>query len=130
MRKRSQKEETHTSSDLKRYLGVLHEEHMETIKAVSHEEHMETIKAVSEQFVDVNRKLDSHTDMIGKLAEDMVVVKSDLDTVKSDLGAVQSDIEIMKSDIGIIKTDLKQKVDRTEFATLERRVVRLESKVK
>ena len=125
MRKRSQKEETHTSSDLKRYLGVLHEEHMETIKAVS------------EQFVDVNRKLDSHTDVIGKLAEDMVVVKSDLDTVKSDLdtvksdlGAVQSDIEIMKSDIGIIKTDLKQKVDRTEFATLERRVVRLESKVK
>ena len=105
------KAETHTSNDLKRYLGILHEEHMATIKAIS------------EQFVDVNRKLggmdrrfdsvdqklDSHTKMIGKLAED---------------------VEIIKSDIGIIKTDLKQKVDRTEFATLERRVLRLESKVR
>ncbi len=78
---------------------------------------------MGERFVDVNRKLDSHTEMIGKVAEDLGVVKSDLDIVKSD-------IEIMKSDIGIIKTDLKQKVDRSEFAVLERRVSRLESKVR
>jgi len=98
------KQEAHTSADLKRYLGALHEEHMGAIKAMG------------EQFLDVNRKLDgidktleSHTEMIGKLAEDM---------------------EIVKADIGVIKTDLKQKVDRTEFATLERRVARLESKVR
>jgi len=111
MKKRPQKQETHTFSDLGRYIGVLHEEHMGALKAMG------------EQFVDVNRrfdgidkKLDSHTEMIGKLTVDLEVVKSD--------------VEIIKSDIGIIKTDLKQKVDRTEFAILERRVMRLESKVR
>ncbi|HBV01554.1 MAG TPA: hypothetical protein DEF00_04185 [Candidatus Taylorbacteria bacterium] len=61
--------------------------------------------------------------MIGKVAEDLEVVKTDLNVVKSD-------IEVIKSDIGVIKTDLKQKVDRSEFAVLERRVLRLESKVR
>ena len=96
---------------MKRYLGALHEEHMAGLKAMG------------EQFLDVTRRFDgidktqrSHTEMIGKLAVDMEVVKSD--------------IEVIKSDISIIKTDLKQKVDRTEFVTLERRVMRLESKVR
>lgn len=118
MRKSSSKESVHTNTELKRYLGALHEEHMGAIKAMG------------EQFVDVNRKLDSHTEMIGKLSEDMGVVKTHIEMIKSDLDTVQSDVEVMKSDLGIIKNDLKQKVDRTEFATLERRVTRLESKVR
>ncbi|KKU77771.1 MAG: hypothetical protein UY03_C0009G0001 [Parcubacteria group bacterium GW2011_GWA2_47_64] len=45
MKKHSQKEETHTSTDLKRYLGILHEEHMKAIKGMG------------EHFIDVNRRL-------------------------------------------------------------------------
>ncbi len=42
-------------------------------------------------------------------------------------------VEIMINAVyekSLIQTDLKQKVDLTKFATLERRVVRLESKVR
>lgn len=111
MKKASSKEQLHTNTELKRYLGAMHEEHMSAIKAMG------------EQFLDMNRKwegvqgtLNAHTEMVGKLAIDLEVVTSD--------------VGIIKSDIGVIKTGLTQKVDRTEFATLERRVVRLESKIR
>ncbi|HBT81555.1 MAG: hypothetical protein A3H73_03210 [Candidatus Taylorbacteria bacterium RIFCSPLOWO2_02_FULL_50_120] len=106
MKKRSQKqkEEIHTSEDLKRYLGILHEEHMRAIKGMG-----EHFIEISRRFDRVERTQESHTEMIGQMKED---------------------IEVIKSDIGIIKTDLKQKVDRSEFAVLERRVLRLESKVR
>jgi hypothetical protein len=72
------------------------------------------IKTVAEQYVGINNKiggiiktLDDHTEMIGKMA---------------------IDISIIKEDISFIKQDLKRKVDRDEFAALERRVVLLEKR--
>ncbi len=63
------------------------------------------VKAVAEQYRGLNKRLDhvettlnSHTEMIGQ---------------------IMSDVQEMKN-------DLKQKVDRTEFARLEKRVVMLE----
>ena len=118
-------QEMHTSSELQRYLGVIHEEHMEAIKAmgerfVDMDRRFDGIDkkfdTIDNRFDGIDKKLDSHTEMIVEIAEDLEVVKSD--------------VEVIKSDIGIIKTDLKQKVDRTEFATLERRVFHLESKVR
>src|SRR3989344_1298799 len=48
MKKRSQKqkEEIHTSEDLKRYLGILHEEHMRAIKGMG------------EHFIEISRRFD------------------------------------------------------------------------
>jgi len=118
MKKSSSKEQSHTNTELKRYLGAMHEEHMEALKGISEKfiDSDRKFDGLYKRFDSVEQKLDSHTEMIGKLTVDLEVVKSD--------------VEIIKSDISIIKTDLKQKVDRTEFATLERRVVRLESKVR
>ena len=80
---------------------------------------------------DSNKKTERYLGILQEQTKDgFKIVKEGVDSINQRLDVVQSDIEIMKSDIGIIKTDLKQKVDRTEFATLERRVVRLESKVK
>lgn len=56
MKKSSSKKHTYGTNEVKRYLGALHEEHMTGLKTIG------------EQFVDVNRKLDSHTEMIGGLA--------------------------------------------------------------
>lgn len=39
------------------------------------------------------------------------------------------DIEIMKMDLHIMKDDLKEKIDRKEFKTLERRLALVEKKI-
>jgi hypothetical protein len=67
----------------------------------------EKVGLVIEQFGGINRKLDSHTEM---------------------LGSVKVDLEIVKADIEFIKHSLKKKVDIDEFATLERRVALLEKR--
>ncbi len=53
--------------------------------------------------------LDSHTEMIVSLKEDMDIVKTDMEFVKN---------------------SLRRKVDIEEFTVLERRVAALESKVR
>ena len=67
------------------------------------------IKIIAEQYTDVKKTLNSHTEMIGSLAEDVAVIKTDVEFIK---GA------------------LKKKVDYDEFAALERRLSLLESKVR
>ena len=98
------KRERYTGDDVKRYVGVVSEEFRGYVKAVA------------EQYRGVDRKLDvhkeildSHTEMIAKMMEN---------------------IEILKGDMGEVKNDLTQKIDRHEFGTLERRVRLLESKVR
>lgn len=65
------------------------------------------VKLIAEQHGDIKKTLDSHTDMIGKLAVDLTIVKED---------------------IAFIKGTLKKKVDYEEFAVLERRVALLEKR--
>lgn len=88
---------------MKRYLGALHEEHMDGLKAIG------------EQFVDVNRKLDSHTEMIGGLAIRMT--------------SMEMKMTVIQEDIEFIKSGLKRKVDQEEFDALIRRVSVLEKRV-
>lgn len=73
------------------------------------EKNSHEIRAVAEQFGGLNKKLDSHTEAIGKLAEDMTIVKVNVE---------------------FLKGSLKKKVDYDEFLALERRMSVLESKVK
>lgn len=92
----SQNKVTYSESEMKRYLGVLSEMHGENLKGIR------------DGFVIINRKLDSHTEMIGSLVENM---------------------EIVKGDISTIKAGLKKKVDYDEFLSLVRRVQKIEAKM-
>ncbi len=85
------------TSEIKRYLGVLHEDYSSKLDLVV------------EQFGGINKKLDSHTEMTGRIAED---------------------VEIIKNDIEFLKGGMKKKVDYEEFQALEKRTSLLESKVR
>ncbi len=63
---------------------------------------------VAEQYGDIKKTLDSHTEMIGSL---------------------KTDSEIIKTDIEFIKNSLKRKIDVEEFSALEKRVILLEKKL-
>ena len=110
MKKASSKEQLHTNTELKRYLGALHEDQMDALKGLG------------EQFVDVNRKLDSHTEMIGGLSVRMT-------SVEQMIGHMEMNIAVMQEDIGFIKSGMKRKVDQDEFEALIRRVSVLEKRV-
>lgn len=77
------------------------------------------VKLVAEQYGDIKKTLDTHTEMIGHLAVDVEIVKDDISTLKKDMA-------ITKEDIEFIKNNLKKKVDIDEFSALERRVSLLE----
>ena len=107
----------YSGDEMKRYLGALHEEHMAGLKAMG------------EQFVDVNRrfdgidkKLDSHTEMIGGLSVRMT-------SLELTVSEMDMKIAVMKEDIGFIKSGMKRKVDQDEFDALIRRVSVLERRV-
>jgi hypothetical protein len=79
----------YSKGEMERYLGALNEMHGENLKAIT------------ENFVLVNLKLDSHTEMIAAMAED----------------------------VSTIKGDLKRKVDYDEFLSLVKRVRKIEAKI-
>lgn len=53
-----------------------------------------------------------------------------LDATMEMVGEMKEDVEVIKMDVSIIKNDLKQKVDKDDFETLEKRVMFLENKFK
>ncbi|OGI60582.1 hypothetical protein A2641_03555 [Candidatus Nomurabacteria bacterium RIFCSPHIGHO2_01_FULL_37_25] len=92
-----------TNKEMKHFLGVLNEMHGENLKGIR------------EGFIIVNKKLDSHTEMIGSLVENVSVLKSDM--------------IIVKEDLSVIKSDLKRKVDYDDFLSLVKRVQKIEAKL-
>lgn len=86
---------TYSAKEIERYLGALNEMHSENLKGIR------------ESFQILNRKLDSHTEMIGTLMEDSAILKNDMQ---------------------IVKKELKKKVDYDEFLSLVQRVNKLEAK--
>ena len=86
-----------SDEDMKRYVGALSEDFQARVSVIG------------EQFGGLNKKLDSHSEMIGKLTVDM---------------------DIVKTNVEFMKGDLKKKVDYDEFLALERRLSLLESKAK
>lgn len=69
---------------------------------------------------------ESQTKMI---AESVSGIQDQLIAIRDMVVKNTEDIEIIKMNISIIKSDLKEKVDRDEFATLERRLYLLERKI-
>ena len=73
-------------------------------------EHFDSqVKLVAEQYGSIDKKLESHTEMFGSMKEDTGIIKMDIE---------------------LIKNNLAQKVNRDEFAFLEKRVCMLEAKTK
>ncbi|MDO8521622.1 MAG: hypothetical protein Q7S52_05905 [bacterium] len=108
--KKKQSKKKYSGDEVKRYLGSLSEDFQHKVSAIG------------EQFGGLNKKLDEHgrilamhSEMLGQLNVRTMVL--------------QTDVAEIKKDVQEIKTDLKQKVDRQEFARLERRVISLESVV-
>jgi hypothetical protein len=91
-----------SNADIKRYTGALSEEFQGHVKVIA-EQHLDIKKDIK----DIKSTLGSHTEMIGKLAVDMEIVKTNVETIKG---------------------DLKRKVDYDEFLKLERRVSAIEAK--
>ncbi|TSC96589.1 MAG: hypothetical protein Athens071426_149 [Parcubacteria group bacterium Athens0714_26] len=73
------------------------------------------VSLLAEQYGDIKKTLDSHTEILNSHTE--MIVKN------------TEDIEIIKSDTSFIKNSLKVKVDLEEFKYLEQRVSLLEKKL-
>ncbi len=108
---------SYSGDDVKRYLGSLSEDFQHKVSAIGeqfgsiHADTKETRALVGAQ----GKLLNLHTLMLSSQAE----------TLKAHTEMIGRLME----DVQEIKTDLKVKVDRQEFARLERRVISLESLV-
>ena len=110
------KVENITTTELKRYLGALHEEHLDALEGIK------------EGFSIINNKLDRHEEILN---EHTGILASHTETLESHtemIGKLMIDVEVIKEDISLIKGDLKKKVDIDEFRSLERRVLLLEKR--
>ena len=87
---------TYEADEVKRYLGALSEEFQGKVAGIG-----EQFGGLNSRFDEVDAKLDAHTEMIGSIAEDVAIIKTD--------------IELLKSAVAI-------KVDRQDFAALEKRM--------
>ena len=87
---------TYKSDEVTRYIGAISEEFRGYVKAVA------------EQYGGLNHKLDAHTEMIGALAEDVAIIKTNIELLKSAVSA---------------------KVDYQDFAALEKRMRIVEGKL-
>ncbi|MDO8604684.1 MAG: hypothetical protein Q7K40_04825 [bacterium] len=120
------------AQQIERYMGVLKEDFESQLKGVA--------DAVVMTRDVLEKRLDTHTEMIGNLMEDMAVVKSDVSNLKEDMAVVKSDVSnlmedmaivkadvasltedmaVVKSDVGDIKDEIKRKVDYEEFVSLK-----------
>ncbi len=97
---KNKKQKNQTADQELRRLGVLIE-HVDDNVGLIAEQQGDIKKDIS----NIKKTLDEHSEMIGKLAVDM---------------------EIIKTDTEFIKHSLKKKVDVDEFAALEKRVLLLE----
>ncbi len=80
------KKESHTD-EIKRYIGAI-------------SEHFQNgIDTIVEQFLGFKKTLDSHTEMIGSILEDVTVLKEDMKEVKSDVKVLQKDMKEVKSEL-------------------------------
>jgi DNA repair exonuclease SbcCD ATPase subunit len=91
-----------SDEDMKRHVSALSEDFQSRVEAIG-----EQFGGLNNRLDSVDKRLDSHSEMVGKLLVSMDVVKTN--------------VEFMKD-------SLKKKVDYDEFIALERRVPRLNQK--
>ncbi len=86
------------------------------------------VQLVAEQYGDIQKTLDRHTEILDRHTEILDRHTEILDRHAETIGHVAEDLEIVKIDTGFIKGSLKKKVDIEEFSALERRVAALEKR--
>lgn|SRR3989338_36729 len=74
----------------------------------------------------VDSKFDLIAEQYGTITQDISQIKNTLSSHTEMIGKLAVDVEIIKTDISFIKTGLKRKVDIEEFVALENRVALLE----
>ena len=108
-------------------------------------------KVFGESLTAVREKGDATFQEVGRLREDVNILKidvaelkTDVSVLKTDMQAVKIDVAELKTDVSVLKTDmqavkeelhlirndLKEKVSREEFIFLEGRVTQLERLVR
>ena len=108
-------------------------------------------KVFGEALIGVKEKGDATFEAVGKLQEDMTIVKEDVKILKKDVSVLKEDVSVLKRDVsglkedvsglksdmvivkgelGVIRNELKEKVGRDEFNLLEKRVINLENVAK
>lgn len=122
MKKKSGKKE-YSGGEVKRYLGSLSEDFQHRVAGIG-----EQFGGLIRRFDGVDKKLDEHGRMLNEHGRILNEHGRILNTHTEMIGKLVVDVSVMKGDIQEIKTDLKQKVDRGEFARLEKRVLVLESR--
>lgn len=150
MKKPEKKKEQKTndlSASAKGYIKQMTEDMKRHTAALA--EHMEDrIIGISERFVDFDRKLDSHTEMLetherwfenidGKLNSHTAMfeahrkrfdlIDQSLDSHTEMMGELAEGMAMVKEKVTSIEDTLKQKVNRDEFVVLERRVNAIEA---
>ena len=112
------------SQETKRHFDVVAERLEDKISIVAEQVAINTdkISMVAEQ-VAVN------TDKISIVAEQVAVNTEKITMLQKDMNEVKDTLQTIKLDIEFIKHELKQKIDRDEFAALEKRVSLLEAKL-
>lgn len=88
------------------------------------------VHLISEQSTIHTAKLESIDGRLDKMDGRIDKIEVKLVQIDSRLDKIESDIETIKLDIEFIKNDLKQKVNRDEFAALERRLSLLENRTR
>ena len=82
------------------------------------------------KFNKIEGKLQEHDERFDKIDEKFNKIKGKLQEHDERFNKIDESLEIIKLDIEFIKNELKQKVSRDEFVALEKRVARLEAKIK
>ncbi|MBU2595293.1 hypothetical protein KJ713_00445 [Patescibacteria group bacterium] len=114
-----------TKQDLKKQT-----EDIKRHNAVLYEKFEGKIDIISEGWDITKEKVDATFEMVGKLNEKTDGLSNKADATLEMVGEMKIDMEVVKSDISFIKNSLKQKVDKDEFISLEKRVILLENKLK
>ncbi len=86
------------------------------------EDNNHKLSGVAEQYGDLKKDA-------GDLKKDVSGIKKTLDSHTEMIGKLSDDVSIIKTNVEFLKDSLKKKVDYDEFIALEKRVSRVESKV-
>ncbi len=117
--------DTNNTKEIKRYMGVLTEHFNEKVDLIA-EQHGSIMENIHDMRGDI-RELKEGQENI-KMVQ--MTHSEQLDNHSRVLSSHSAQFEIIKNDLEIIKSELRQKVDYKDFEVLEKRVLRLEAKVK
>jgi chromosome segregation ATPase len=122
-----------------RHFDVIAEDLKDNLKIIAEQvgANTEKLQEHDERFNKIEEKLQEHDQRFNKIEEKLEEHDERFNKIEGKLqehddrfNKIDESLEIIKLDIEFIKNELKQKVSRDEFAALEKRVARLEAKIK